>query len=251
VLARHDPVLADERDVLEAAGSAVSLAHDNARLTADLDMSIEELEASRKRLASAADQERRRIEQDLHDGAQTGLIALRIKLGLLEELAAEDPASVALGLADAAKQVDIALAQIRNLAQGIYPTALRDLGIARALSVVARESPITVALHADLRRRFPPDVETAVYFCCVEALQNVAKHCGPGARASVTLADRPDGLEFLIADNGPGFDPATITPTHGITGMRDRLGAVGGTLTITSTPRRGSTLTGRVPVAVL
>jgi signal transduction histidine kinase len=247
----HDPALSDERDVLEAAGSAVGLALDNARLNEDLGASIGELEASRKRLASAADQERRRIEQDLHDGAQQGLIALRIKLRLLEELAAEEPRSVAASLADVGKHVDATLDQIRNLAKGIYPSALLDLGIAPALSAVARDLPITVALHADLRRRLPPDVEAAVYFCCVEALQNVAKHCGARARVDVNLSDRPDGLRFVVADDGPGFDPALITSTHGITGMRDRLAAVGGTLSITSTHGRGTTVTGSVPAAVL
>ncbi len=247
----HDPALSDERDVLQAAGSAVSLALDNARLSAELGTSIEELEASRKRLSSAAESERRRIEQDLHDGAQQGLIALRIKLSLLEELALEDPRSVVPGLVDAGQQVDVAIDQIRSLAQGIYPSALFDLGVASALAAVAREAPITVALHADLRRRFPPDVETAVYFCCVEALQNVAKHCGARARATVSLRDRPDGLEFVVADDGPGFDPALITAAHGITGMRDRLAAVGSTLMITSTRGRGTTVTGHVPAAGL
>lgn len=247
----HDPALAVERDVLQAAGSAVSLALENARLSADLGSSIGELEASRKRLASAADEERRRIERDLHDGAQQGLIALRIKLSLLEELAAEDPSSVASGLADAGKQVDTALDQIRNLAQGIYPSVLRDFGLARALSAVARELPITVALHADLQRRFASEVETAVYFCCVEALQNVAKHCGARARVSLRLSDRPNGLEFFLVDNGQGFDPALITSTHGITGMRDRLAAIGGLLTISSTPGHGTIVTGHVPATVL
>ncbi len=246
----HDPYLADERDVLTAAGSAVSLALDNARLSADLSASIAELEASRKRLASAADQERRRIEQNLHDGAQQGLIALRIKLGLLAELAADDAWSLAPLLIDAGDQIDTAIDQIRKLAHGIYPSELRDLGLAGALAAVARELPITVALHADLTRRLAPEVEAAVYFCCVEALQNVAKHCGAQAQVNLCLTEHPDGVEFMVADNGPGFDPTLITSTQGTTGMRDRLAAVGGALTINSTRGRGTTVTGQVLVGV-
>jgi signal transduction histidine kinase len=247
----HDPALSDERDVLKAVGSAVSLALDNTRLNADLLTSIGELEASRMRLASAADQERRRIEQDLHDGAQQALIALRIKLTLLAELASEDPHSVGPGLANAADQVDAAIDQIRNLAQGIYPSALRDLGVAAALSAVARESPNAVAVRADLNRRFAPEIEAAVYFCCVEGLQNVAKHCGASARVEVHVAVGPDGFEFVLADDGPGFDPALVVSRHGIPGMHDRLAAVGGTLTIDSSPGRGTILTGSVPAALL
>ncbi len=123
---------------LEAAATAVSLALDNARLQQDLTTSIDELAASRKRVAWAADEERRRIEQDLHDGAQQGLVALRIKLSLLEDLATEDPESIAPALAEAGERVDKALDHIRSLAKGIYPAALRDLGLAYALGAVVR-----------------------------------------------------------------------------------------------------------------
>ncbi len=104
-----------------------------------------------------------------------------------------------------------------------------------------------VALHTELGHRFEPEIETAVYFCCVEALQNVAKHCGAGCRAGLLLSERNDELEFLLTDNGPGFDPARATSTSGITGMRDRLEAVGGQLTIDSVPGQGTTITGHVP----
>jgi len=242
----HDPLLS--RDVLDAAASAICLALDNARLQSDLSASISELEASRKRVAWAADAERRRIEQDLHDGAQQGLIALRIKLHLLEELAADSAGSLAPRLADAGKSVDVALDRIRNLAQGIYPSVLRDLGLSYALAALARELPNEVRMRSDLQRRLAPDVETAVYFCCAEALQNVAKHCGREATARVRLSDNSTGLSFAIADNGPGFDTALVARTHGITGMQDRLEAIGGNLTISSQSGRGTTVRGRVPV---
>ena len=246
--ALHDPVLTEDRDVLEAAGTAIRMALNNSRLQTDLTESMSELAASRKRVARAADDERRRIEQDLHDGAQQDLIALRIKLHVLEELAAEDPQAMAPGLADAGRRVDAAIGHIRNLAHGIYPSELRDLGLPAALAAVARSSPIVVVLRADLRRRFSPEVETAMYFCCVEALQNVTKHCGVDTRVCLTLSERPDGLEFVLSDNGPGFDPALVGSTHGMTGMHDRLEAIGGELAISSSPGNGTTVRGRAPV---
>ncbi len=245
----HDPFLSN--DVLEAAGSAVGLALDNARLQSDLSASIKELEASRKRVASAADEERRRIEQDLHDGAQQGLIALRIKLQLLQELATEEPEAIAPALADAGARVDSTLDSIRNLAKGIYPSVLRDLGLSYALATVIRELPVRVALHCELERRFEPEIETAVYFCCVEALQNVAKHCGTDSNAGLLLSEHGDALQFLLTDNGPGFDPARTAGTSGITGMRDRLEAIGGRLAINSISGHGTTITGRVPIHVV
>jgi signal transduction histidine kinase len=245
----HDPVLSEH--ALGAAASAVRLALDNARLQKDLTTSIDELAASRKRVAWAADEERRRIEQDLHDGAQQGLVALRIKLQLLEELAAEDPGSIAPALAEAGERVDKALDHIRSLAKGIYPPALRDLGLGYALAAVVRDLPLEVALHAELNRRFATDVETAVYFCCVEALQNVAKHCGSGARVDLSASEEPYGLRFVIADDGPGFDTGVVTATRGLTGMHDRLEAIGGELMISSTPGAGTTVIGSVPARLL
>ena len=245
----HDPVLSAH--ALEVAASAVRLALDNARLQHELTTSIDELAASRKRVAGAADEERRRIEQDLHDGAQQGLVALRIKLQLLEELATEDPESIAPALAEAGDRVDKALDHIRSLAHGIYPSVLRDLGLAYALGGVVRDLPLEVVMRTDLTRRFPTDVETAVYFCCVEALQNVAKHCGSGVRVDLRAAEEPYGLRFVIADDGPGFDPGVITATRGLTGMRDRVEAIGGELTISSARGAGTTVTGRVPASLL
>jgi signal transduction histidine kinase len=245
----HDPMLSEH--ALEAAASAVRLALDNVRLQQDLMASIDELAASRRRVALAADEERRRIEQDLHDGAQQGLVALRIKLQLLEELATEDPESIAPALAEAGERVDTALDHIRSLAKGIYPPALRDLGLAYALGAVVRDLPLEVVMHADLNRRYATDVETAVYFCCVEALQNVAKHCGSDARVDLHASEEPGGLRFVVADDGPGFDTAVITATRGLTGMRDRLEAIGGELTISSTRGAGTTVTGRVPARLL
>jgi signal transduction histidine kinase len=241
----HDPVLAD--DVLEAAGAAARLARDNARLQTNLSASIRELDASRQRVARAADEERRRIEQDLHDGAQQGLIALRIRVQLLEEVATRDPQALAPALAKVGERLQTTLDEIRDLAHGIYPSALRDLGLPYALADVVRGLPVQVVLHAQVHRRFAAETEAAVYFCCVEALQNVAKHCSPSARAELSVFERPDGLHFVLSDDGPGFDRALLTTSHGITGMRDRIEAVGGRLAIRSACGCGTTVAGRVP----
>ncbi len=242
----HDPMLSIDGDVLETAGKALSLALDNARLEADLSGSRTELEASRKRIAWAADEERRRIERDLHDGAQQDLVALRLKLNLLEELTADDSSWVAHGIADAGRHIDVALERIRDLAKGIYPSVLRDLGLSHALASIARELPLQISLRGQLRRRFAPEVETAVYFCCVEALQNVTKHCGGGTRVTLTLAERSTGLEFIVADTGPGFDQELFAASRGLAGMRDRLESIGGQVRIDSRPGSGTTITGLI-----
>jgi signal transduction histidine kinase len=244
----HDPVLTD--DVVDAVGAVVLMALDNARLQTDLSASITELEASRNRVAWAADRERRRIEQDLHDGAQQGLIALRVKLDLLHEVAGEDPGAIARGLADAGRRVDTALESIRSLAHGIYPAVLRDLGLSYALGSIARELPIEIAVHGTLTDRYPAEIETALYFCCAEALQNVAKHCGAEARADLWVSQRESRLQFVLIDDGPGFDPGLLRATHGIVGMRDRLAAVGGQLAIDSAPGRGTRIKGFVPTGL-
>lgn len=242
----HDPALADDPDVLEAAGTAVRLALDNARLQTDLSAYIRELEASRKRVAWAADEERRRIEQDLHDGAQQDLIGLRIKLDRLETLVEDDPAAVSRGIADAGRRIDLAIAHIRDLAKGIYPAVLRDLGLHAALTAVGRDLPIDVAVRGDTRR-VEPEVETAVYFACLEALQNVVKHGGPDVRATVTLRAQRGWVRFTVGDDGPGFDPGVGAASRGLTSMRDRVAAIGGEMSISSAPGAGTTVTGTVP----
>lgn len=243
----HDPMLSEDRDVLEAAGRAVRLALEKAGLAQELSTAVAELEASRKRVAWAGDEERRRIEQDLHDGAQQQLIALRIRLEMLKGAADEGAAAVAGQIDTLGRQVDRAIEQIRALAKGIYPPILRDLGLPAALTAIARDMPLAVSVHAPVRRRFAPQVETAVYFCCVEALQNVAKHCGAGTAVSVRVAERPGAVHFTVADRGPGFTPSGVAATRGILGMRDRLQAIGGDLTVTSSPGAGTTVAGRAP----
>jgi len=246
----HDPALTEEPEVLEAAGSALLLALENASLEERLRESAAELEASRERVARAAFQERERIEHDLHDGAQQQLIALRIRLVLLEERAADDPLAVVPELARAGHDIELALDQIRRLAHGIYPAELRDIGMAPALRTAARALPVKIAVHDATPRRFAMHVETAVYFCCLEALQNAVKHGGADVRVDVRLAQNDNGeLTFEVTDDGRGFEPELVHPgSYGLTGMRDRLSTVDGRLTVRSSPGAGTTVAGRVHV---
>lgn len=219
---------------------------------ADLRATNRELQASRTRLVAAADAERRRIERDLHDGAQQHLVALAINLGAARDAVATDPAAAATLLDQLAADVREAVEEVRDLARGIYPPLLSDAGLGEALRAVARRSPVPVTVHlqpAPDRGRAPAAVEAAIYFCCLEALQNVAKHAADAASATVTVSGDGDEIRFEVRDDGPGFDQAaTGSSGSGLDGMADRLGAVGGRLTVTSEPGRGTTVSGVVPV---
>jgi signal transduction histidine kinase len=209
-----------------------------------------ELQASRTRIVAAATAERRRIERDLHDGAQQHLVALAVGLRLLRDGVPSDSPDVEL-LDELDRGAREAVAELRNLAHGIYPPLLRDAGLAAALRAVADRSPVAVTVVDDRPEhgtRAPEAVEVAVYFCCLEALQNVAKHA-PEARVKIGLGEADGNLFFNVVDDGPGFDPATAVRGAGLQNMADRLGAVGGTLSIRSTPGQGTDVGGRVPVA--
>jgi signal transduction histidine kinase len=202
----------------------------------DLRRTNAELRASRARLVAAADAERRRIERDLHDGAQQHLVALAVNLRLARDL--DDPGELLAQLGDDVRE---AIEQVRALAHGIYPPLLIDAGLGEALRAVAARSPQPVTVDAQVGRH-EPEVEAAVYFCCLEALQNAAKHA-PDATVSIRVWD-DDGVRFEVADDGPGFDPAAVTAGHGFQNMGDRLGAVGGSVTWSSTPGGGTRITG-------
>ena len=218
----------------------------NVRLTAELQATIDDLKASRQRLVRAQDEERHRIERNLHDGAQQQLVALSMLLRLLED-SAEDPGEVkhlAVQLKDGLRA---ALEDLRALARGIYPPLLADQGLQAALRAHADRVPVPVLVEADGIGRYRRDTEAAAYFCILEALQNVAKYA-EASRATVALAC-PDGhLEFTVADDGVGFDAATTTNGTGLQGMADRLAAAGGSLSIRSASGVGTTIHGRLPV---
>jgi signal transduction histidine kinase len=206
---------------------------------------IEELRDSRRRLVAAQDEERRRLERNIHDGAQQQLVALAIKLGLAESLVDRDPAKARELMSALRTESSEALENLRDLAGGIYPPLLADQGLAAALTAQARKSPIAVTVESDGIGRYPQDVEATVYFCTLEALQNVAKYAD-ATRVIVRLAVSDGLLTFEVADDGKGFDPAATGYGTGLQGIADRLDSIGGSLAIRSAPGAGTTLTGQI-----
>jgi len=211
---------------------------------------IEELRASRQRLVAAQDEERRRLERNIHDGAQQQLVALGIQLGLAQRQAAKESPSVAELLAKLQAQSTEALDDLRDLARGIYPPLLADQGLAAALTAQARKAPLPVEVEADGIGRYPQDAEAAIYFCCLEALQNVAKHAG-ATKVCVRLRSEGDALAFEVTDDGNGFDSDHTPMGSGLQNMADRLAALGGTLEVRSRTGQGTTISGRLPAAAL
>jgi signal transduction histidine kinase len=240
-----DPITAAEDKLLADVAGQAGLVLRNVRLTADLRASLDDLRASRRRLVEAQDEERRKIERNLHDGAQQQLVALTVQLGLLERMA-DDPERVRAMTAQLRAALGGALDDLRDLAHGIFPPLLADKGLAAAIEAHARKSPVPTTVEADGVGRLPRDVEAAIYFCSLEALQNVAKYAGARS-ASVRLRGVDGGVEFEIADDGRGFDPESAERGSGLQGMVDRIDAVGGTLTIESRPGHGTVVRGAVP----
>ncbi len=243
---RNEPLTSAEDKLLQHLASQAGLVLRNAQLTADLRATIDELRASRRRLVEAQDAERRKIERNLHDGAQQQLIALRIQLSLLEG-AAEDPGAVRQIAPVLQEGLRAALDDLRDLARGIYPPLLAEQGLVAALQAQVRKAPLPVLVEADGIGRYPPDTESTVYFCTLEALQNIAKYAG-ATRAAIRLACPEGRLQFIITDDGAGFDTTTARHGSGLQGMADRLAALGGTLSIHSQPGHGTTLTAQLPV---
>jgi signal transduction histidine kinase len=242
----HEDVTRDQEALIEAASGYARIALDNRRLYAELEASLAEVRESRARIVASADRERRRIERDLHDGAQQRLVALRIKLELAEEALDADPESGRARLSALGAEIDSTLEEIRSLAHGVYPPLLADEGLGEALRAVALRAPLAATVNVDGVGRYPPEVESAVYFCCLEALQNAAKHAGGATRVSISLSE-DDRLRFEVRDDGPGFK-AGQAHGAGLTNMRDRVSAVGGELDVVSDPGRGALVTGSVPL---
>lgn len=232
--------------VRDLAGQA-GLIMRNVRLTADLRARLDDLRAAQKRLVAAQDEERRRLERNIHDGAQQQLVALQLRLRLAEQMIDRDPAqakSTIAGLqADAATAID----DLRDLARGIYPPLLADQGLAAALDAQARWAPVPVTVDADGVGRLPPAVEAAVYFSALEALQNTAKYAR-ASRAWVKLERDGDTLRFAVGDDGRGFDPSVGGYGTGLQGIADRLEALDGSIVVESAPGRGTTVRGVIPI---
>ena len=216
-----------------------ALASENAEL-------VQELRAARERIVTANERERRGVERDLHDGAQQSLMAIRVKLAVASKQV--DNENLAAKLEEITADADAALAQLRALARGIYPAVLVDRGVPYALRSFAATASLPIRVGATDVGRLSSPVESALYFCAVEAIQNAAKHAGPSATVEVTLTEQPDTVEFKIEDDGRGFDTTAVSEGHGLLNMSDRIGALGGTLDVVSTPGRGTTIMASVPV---
>lgn len=234
----------------------VGLALHNVHLDSALQESLEELrtknrllQESRARLVTTADESRRKIERDLHDGAQQRLVALAVKLQLAK-LKSGDPEALGHLLDDLSDEVSQTIGEMRELAHGIYPPLLRDAGLGEALRRAAARSAIPTKADIQTDRRFDPGIEAAVYFCCLEAMQNASKYAGPAAEVTVWVGETADHLVFEIGDDGAGFEPGGVNESHGFVNMRDRLGAHGGELTIESKPGHGTIVRGELPVGV-
>jgi signal transduction histidine kinase len=242
----HDAALLDAPTILDVTRSSVLKALENERLGIELRSSLRELRESRARIMASADKERQRIEQDLHDGAQQSLVALRIRLELAGQLLGENPVRAELLLSELATEVDAALEEVRSLARGVYPSLLADRGLSEALSAAALRSPVRTSVDTDGVGRYSHEIEAATYFCCLEAMQNAMKHAAGVKAISVSIAVKED-LRFEVSDDGAGFVDGEVSGS-GLTNMRDRLAAVGGHLLIRTSPGQGTRISGTVPL---
>jgi signal transduction histidine kinase len=245
----HDSVLDDDPELLEAVGVATTLALENRRLHHDLVDTVHALHASQKRLVSAASEERRRLERDLHDGVQQRLVALRIHVDLARRRQVDGDSGLNSELSEFGEQLDEALHDLRSLAHGIFPPLLAEAGLGAALREAARHAAVPVAVSIEELGRLSQACETAVYYCCLEALQNVAKHAGENAVATLRLWRDPRAIHFSVVDDGCGFVRDPDGGDFGLTNMADRIGAVDGSLSVQSRPGEGTKVEGRVPLA--
>ncbi len=242
----HDAALAQDQAFIDTATSYALMTLDNHRLSAESRSLLHEVRQSRARIQAAADDERRRIQRDLHDGAQQRLVALRIRLELAAERTADDERAAAV-LREFGGDVDAALEDVRALAGGIFPAPLADHGLVEGLRSAARGNVLPTTVRAAGVGRYASEIESAAYFFCAEALQNAAKHASGATSAAVELSD--DGaLHLDIRDDGDGFDPAAVAEGSGLVNMRDRLAAVGGELEIASVPGRGTHVSATIPL---
>jgi signal transduction histidine kinase len=245
----------EERAVAEIARQLGVVLH-NAQLDSALQASLdevrrqaEEIKASRSRIVAAADQARRQIERNLHDGAQQHVVALGIKAKLARTVLDRDPAKAAAILEELGADVDDTLQELRDLAHGIYPPLLADQGLAAALGAAARRAVLPTTVEAGELGRYAPEAEATVYFCTLEALQNAGKYAGEGASVSVEVREEDGALVTTIRDDGAGFDVRGKGLGAGFTNMLDRLGALGGSLRVESAPGRGTVVSTVVPAS--
>jgi signal transduction histidine kinase len=237
---RDEPLKPAAQQLVIDVASQAGLALSNAGL-------IEDLRASRQRLVAAQDEERRRLERNLHDGAQQDLVALAIKLQLVSTVVPEGNAEARELLGELRQDAASALGNLRDLARGIYPPLLADRGLVPALRAQADKSPVPVVVDADGIGRLGQNIEAAVYFCCLEAMQNIAKYAA-ASQVRICLAARDDSLSFTVSDDGAGYDPSLTPMGAGQRNMADRLAALDGRLEVRSVPGKGTTITANLPL---
>jgi signal transduction histidine kinase len=242
-----EPLTPSDRALIADLAGQAGLVLRNVRLAEDLRARLEDLKAAQGRLVHAQDEERRKLERNIHDGAQQQLVALAVQLRMADMLVGRDDERAHGVLGDLQTDVAGALEDLRDLARGIYPPLLADKGLPAALEAQARKAAVPTTLRAEGIGRFSQDVEATVYFSCLEALQNVAKYADANA-ASITLRADDGSLEFVVADDGRGFDPGSTGYGTGLQGISDRIAATGGMVEITSEPGVGTSLIGRIPV---
>jgi signal transduction histidine kinase len=238
----HDPQLDDDPELLQSAGAIALLAEENAELDGAWKDALDDLERSRKRLTQAVDNERRRVAVNLHDGVQQRLGAIRLRLAMSAEVAIDT--ELRSGLDVVGESVEELIEEVREVAQDLYPHLLTEQGLVPALENAL--SPLQVQ-HGDIGRH-PAQLELAIYYACLEAVRNATKHAGNGATISISLREDVDSLTFEVADDGPGFDLSTAHSGMGLQNLQDRLGSVGGRLSIDSAPGRGTFVFGTVPL---
>ena len=254
---RGEQVTPSDERVARDLASQTGVVLRNTRLTAELQARLDQISAqadeirtSRQRIVATQDAERRRLERDIHDGAQQHLVALAVKLRLAKTMTEKKPDKATAMLDQLEAQMDDALSTLDELARGIYPPLLEQRGIAEALSARRDGAPMEITVEDRTASRFDPAIELATYFCCLEALQNVAKYA-EARNVQISLRQQDGELRFAVTDDGRGFDPETTPKGSRLQNMADRLAALGGSLEIASKPGSGTTVTGRVPIREL
>jgi signal transduction histidine kinase len=243
----HDAQLNDDPELLQAAGAVALLAAENAELDRGWSHAVQELVESRARIVRAADSERQKVERNLHDGVQQQLVAVGIGLGIMGDQTPRD-SPLRATIDEIGQRVEEALEDLREVAHGLYPPVLSDLGLFAALKHVRVPANARLSVSERGLRRHPADLESAVYYCCLEAIQNATKHSDGAVNIHVSLRQDADELSFEVSDDGPGFEPVAVTAGTGLQNMRDRLGGLSGRLSIVSSPGDGTTVTGSIPL---
>jgi signal transduction histidine kinase len=243
-----ESITATEEKLVRDLAAQAGLVMRNVALAEQLMDTIEELRASRQRLVTAQDERAKQLERNLHDGAQQQIVALTVKLRLLGQLMDRDVDKAKSMASDLQTDATDALEQLRDLARGIYPPLLADQGLVAALEAQARKASVPTEVRSDGIGRYPQDIEAAVYFCVLEALNNVAKYAA-ATTAEVSLAQIDGHLRFAVVDDGTGFDTAETSYGTGVQGMADRLDAIGGALQVVSRKGEGTTIEGRIPTS--